>query len=240
MCDYLRPPRRVIVTPAYQGETIPNGTPQKGRWFIMDPMEFGLGDFHFSWGDHICAIFETHAEQMGIMGSFMSAGIQAEQRCVWVAPEDSANALRQTLADMGGDLPSLEASGQLLIISDIDFYLNEGVFDPDRTIGLISTLLQDNEREGYSTMRLGVDVSHHLSSERVDPDAWERFERQLTYEIAPLPMVMVCQYDRRQVSGAMIVIAMRTHRIVILGEDIHHNPFFVEATAPGGARPEIV
>ncbi len=189
------------------------------------PTEFGYGSFRFNWGDHICAIFDTRAQQMEVMGPFVATGLRMEQRCVWIGPEESAAALRETLADAGGDLATLEASSQLLIISEISFYLRDGVFEPGRTMDLLGALLQDNQREGYATMRIANDVSW-LGGDRIDPRAWETFEGRLTHELSSLPAVMVCQYDRHQVSGDMIVTALQTHPTVILGDVFRQNPFF--------------
>ena len=192
---------------------------------MLEPTEFGYGGFSFQWGDHICGIFDSHAQQMDIMSGFIGTGIRAEQRCIWVSPAPAAEALRNALAQMGGDLPTLEASSQLLVLDQVDFYLRGGVFDPERTIDLIHSLLEDNEREGYLTMRLANDVSW-LSKEAVDPTAWEIFESRLTHEVSPLPMVVVCQYNRHQVSGDMLVTALETHPTVLFGEHFRQNPFF--------------
>lgn len=203
---------------------------------MRSPTDFGYLGFSFAWGDHICAIFDSRLQQMEIMGPFIGTGIRAEQRCVWVSPEESAAELRRTLSEMGGDLPTLEASSQLLIISEIDFYLRNGIFEPERTLDLLATLLEDNQREGYSTMRLANDVSW-VAGGRVDPESWEHFESRATQEISSLPLVMVCQYDRRQVSGAMIVAALRTHPTVILGDAIRQNPFYVPPQRPPRTDP---
>jgi len=192
---------------------------------MLEPTEFGYGGFSFHWGDHICGIFDSHAQQMDIMSGFIGAGLRAEQRCVWVSPPPSAEGLRNALAEMGGDAITIEASSQLLVLDQIDFYLRGGVFDPERTIDLIHSLLEDNAREGYPAMRFANDVSW-LSKELVDPTAWEIFESRLTHQISALPMVMMCQYNRHQVSGDMIVTALETHPTVLLGDHFHRNPFF--------------
>jgi hypothetical protein len=206
---------------------------------VPDPTDFGYAGFSFAWGDHICAIFENRVQQMEIMGAFIATGIRAEQRCVWVSPEESAAGLRQTLADMGGDLATLEASNQLLVLSELDFYLQGGVFEPDRTLDLLAALAKDNEREGYRTMRVANDVSW-LTAGRVDVRLWEDFEGRLTQEVAGLPLVMVCQYDHRQLSGEMIVTAMRTHPSVILGDTFRRNPFYVPAGATASDGTQVV
>ncbi len=187
--------------------------------------EFGYGNFGFSWGDHICAIFDNHAQQMEVMIPFMAFGLRAAQRCVWVGPEISCGELRRALTAVGGDLPTLEASGQLVVLPVTDYYLRDGLFEPQRTMELLLTLLQDGQRQGYRTMRVTGDVSW-LVSERTDPEVWEQWETMLNEALVGQPMVVVCQYDRRQVSGSIIVTALRTHPFVILGEEIHENPFY--------------
>ena len=120
----------------------------------------------------------------------VSAGLAAEQRCVWVSPPPSTEALRESLFGLGGDLPTLEASGQLLLLEQVEFYLQDGIFEPERIVALLSSLLEDSRQEGYSTMRVAADVSW-LQKEPVDPTAWEILESRLTHEISPLPLVMV-------------------------------------------------
>ena len=206
---------------------------------MLSPTAFGYGRSSFSWGDHICAIFDSHAQQMEIMAGFIGAGLRATQRCVWVAPEESSNALREALADIGGDLPTLESSSQLLIISEVEFYLHEGIFEPSRIMDLLRALLEDNRREGYDTMRVASDVSW-LRGDYPDPELWERFEARLTREIAKLPLVMVCQYDRRQMSGSLLVTALRTHPTVILGDTFRQNPFYIAEPVGTLGPPDIL
>jgi len=202
----------------------------------VDPTHFGYGDLRFSWGDHICAIFDDPSQQAEVMGGFIAQGLRATQRCVWVGPASSAGSFREMLAGMGGDLPTLEGSGQLVIVSDVDFYLRDDLFDPDRTLDLLRVLLKEGQRQGYRAMRIATDVSW-LRGHRMDPSTWESFEGRLTQEVSVLPVVLVCQYDRRQVSRAIIEAAFRTHPIVILGGTIHQNPLYVGAvTGPASAQ----
>ena len=206
---------------------------------MLSPPAFGDGHPSFAWGDHICAIFDSHAQQMEIRAGFIGTGLRATQRCVWVAPEESSNALREALADIGGDLPTLESSSQLLIISEVEFYLHDGIFEPSRIMDLLRALLEDNRREGYDTMRVASDVSW-LRGDYPDPELWERFEARLTREIAKLPLVMVCQYDRRQMSGSLLVTALRTHPPVILGDTFRQNPFYIAEPVGTLGPPDIL
>jgi hypothetical protein len=205
---------------------------------MTDPMAFGHGDLRFSWGDHICTIFENREQQMAVMIPFMAHGLAAGHRCVWVSPETAADEFRRALTRAGGDVPTLEASGQLLIIPDVDYYLHDGIFQPERTLALLATLCEDSLREGYTGMRATGDISW-LATRPVDVDLWERYEHQFTERTRREPIVTVCQYDQRRFSGAFVVAALHTHPIVILGETVCQNPFLTSPPEEFEERREV-
>ena len=206
---------------------------------MLDPTAFGLRDITFSWGDHLCAIFENHDQQMSVMLPFITHGLRAEQLCVWISPPPAADAFRRALSQAGGDLPTLEASGQLVLISDVDFYLRDGLFLPDRTLELIFTLLEDGQRRGYSSMRVTCDHSW-LASGPVNVDVWEKYEHQVTKCLAKVPVLGICQYDHRRCPGPFMLAALRTHPMVLLGETIARNPFFIPPAADVAGRRDVM
>lgn len=59
-----------------------------------DPNDFGYAGFRFSWGEHICGIFDNRAQQMEIMGAFVATGLRSAQRCLWVGAPESCKVLR--------------------------------------------------------------------------------------------------------------------------------------------------
>ncbi len=203
-----------------------------------DPMAFGYGDLRFSWGDHICTIFETREQQMAIMVPFMAQGLSVNQRCVWASSEPAAEEFRRALTRAGGDVPTLEASGQLLIIPEVDYYLHDGVFEPERTLDLGLTLYEDSLRAGYTGIRATGDISW-LGNGPVDLDLWERYEHEFTERLRGKPVVAVCQYDQRRFSGAFVVAALHTHPIVILGETVCRNPFLTSPPAELDERRQV-
>jgi hypothetical protein len=210
-----------------------------GPHSAADPTAFGCGDFNFSWGDHICAIFDDPDQQMAVMLPFVTQGLRAEQRCVWISAPAGASRFRRALARVGADLPTLEASGQLVIISDVEFYLHDGVFDPDRTLELGLALLEEGRRGGWTAMRVAGEASF-LRTGPVDVSLWEAYEEQVTRCVAGAPLVAVCQYDRRRIPSSLIAAAFRTHPIVILGETIRHSPFFAADLPDAVGRQDLL
>jgi hypothetical protein len=53
-------------------------------------------------------------------------------------------------------------------------------------------------------------------------------------------MVVLCQYDRRRFPGSQIVTALLTHPVVILGENLCRNPYFVPPAASAISPGDIV
>jgi hypothetical protein len=210
-----------------------------GPQAVADPTAFGYGDFHFSWGDHICAIFDDPDQQMAVVLPFVTHGLRAEQRCLWISPPAGSSRFRQALACAGADLPTLEASGQLIIISDVDFYLQDGLFEPRRTLELGLALLEEGQRAGWSAMRVAGEASFPRDRP-IDIGLWETYEEQVTRHAAGAPVVAVCQYDRRLVPSALIAAALRTHPIVILGETIRRSPLYTADLLEAVGRPDLL
>ncbi len=205
---------------------------------MPDETMFGYGQLRFSWGDHICAIFESHTQQSEVMVPFIANGLRAGQQCVWVGPRESAEWLRAGLAEAGGDLPTLEASGQLTLISEVDFYLRGGVFEPERTIDLMLSLLGEGRGRGYETTRAATDVSW-LGTSSLSVDMWAEYEIRVSQEMLGRPAVWVCQYNARQVQGELVMAALQTHPVVILGDVVKENPFY-EAPGADAAAPRTI
>ena len=202
---------------------------------MVDPMAFGTGDLRFAWGDHICTIFENREQQMDIMVPFMAQGLRAEQRCIWASQPASSDLFRRKLTEIGADIPTLEASGQLLILPGMDHYLSNGLFEPKKVIDLTMTLYDDSVKAGYLGIRATGDASW-LSERPVDIDVWDEYEREFGIRMQGKPVVVVCQYDARRFSGGFVVAALHTHPIVILGERVCRNPFFEAPTEAIGEQ----
>jgi hypothetical protein len=55
-----------------------------------------------------------------------------------------------------------------------------------------------------------------------------------------MPLCLVCAYDRRQVSGAIVVAAIRTHPAMIVGTNFRANPFYEPAEAGLSGSREVM
>jgi hypothetical protein len=53
------------------------------------------------------------------------------------------------------------------------------------------------------------------------------FESRVNYVIPKCDNIMICAYDLSKFSASVVIDAMRTHPVVIVGGLLHENPFFV-------------
>ena len=58
-------------------------------------------------------------------------------------------------------------------------------------------------------------------------DSWLEYETRVNYVVPKYDDPVICTYDLSKFSAGMVMDMMRTHPVVIIGEVLHENPFFV-------------
>jgi hypothetical protein len=53
------------------------------------------------------------------------------------------------------------------------------------------------------------------------------YETRLNYVLPKYADPVICAYDLSKFSASVVMDVMRTHPVVIIGEVLHENPFFV-------------
>lgn len=105
-------------------------TPPATRDSGLDPVG------HVPWGTHLCQFYETEQDLLEILVPYFAAGLRSNERCMWVTSEPVP--AEMCLAALAEAVPDVEAyldSGQLSILAHTDWYLRDGYFDVDRTLG---------------------------------------------------------------------------------------------------------
>jgi hypothetical protein len=139
-----------------------------------------------------------------------------------VSPGRRANHLRR-LAEAGIDVAGAEASGQLVLLDWSQNYLEGGRFDQDRTMSQLASSRDEGLRLGHSRTRYVAHMEWALELENRP----ELVVYEATSNFFPLtPNVAICVYQIPRWDGQLLVDALRTHPLVILGGLLHENPFF--------------
>jgi uncharacterized protein YjhX (UPF0386 family) len=175
---------------------------------------------------HVCAFFHSDDEAYRVLLPFIQGGFECGDKAVHVVNPEQRDDHLKRLAAVGIDAMAAQQSGRLELRTNVETYLRDGNFDPDRMLEVFEQLASDSAKSGFPLSRIvcqmdwAADGQSHIDSliqfeSRVN-DVWDRHDD-----------AVICVYDLRKFSGDTVIDIMRTHPIVIIGGILQQNPFFV-------------
>jgi len=175
---------------------------------------------------HICAFFNGPDEEYRVLRSFYKDGFDRGDKAFHlVNPELREEHLRR-LAEAGVNVQEAMDSGQLEVRPWQDAPLRGGRFDEDIWLASFEQMLQSGAAAGYTQTRfLG-----HMEWALVDLPGVEdliEFETRVNYVTPKYDDIVVCTYDLSKFRASVVMDALRTHPVVIIGGILQENPFFI-------------
>lgn len=175
---------------------------------------------------HICAFFNSTDEQHRVLRSFITDGFECGDKAFHlINPERRDDHLRR-LAEAGVNVPDAVASGQLEVRPWQDGPLCDGRFDQDTWLLRFEDVLQSGPAAGYAQTRFLADMEWALAALPGVGDLIE-FETRVNYVMPKYHDIVICAYDLSKFSAPVVMDALRTHPVVIVGGLLQQNPFFV-------------
>ena len=175
---------------------------------------------------HVCAFFNSVEESYRVLLPFIQGGFECGDKAVHVVNPDQRDDHLERLAAVGIDAMAAQQSGRLELRTNVETYLRDGNFDPDRMLEVFEQLASDSAKSGFPLSRIvcqmdwAAEGQSHIDSliqfeSRVN-EVWDRHDD-----------AVICVYDLRSFSGDAVIDIMRTHPMVIIGGILQQNPFFV-------------
>jgi hypothetical protein len=175
---------------------------------------------------HICAFFNSTDEQHRVLRSFIKDGFdQGDKAFHLVDPEQREDHLRR-LADAGVDVEEAIDSGQLEVRPWQDGPLRGERFDQDTWLAGFEEVLQAGPGAGYAQTRFLAQMEWALVDLPGVEDLIE-FETRVNYVVPKYDDAVICAYDLSKFDASVVIYALRTHPVVIIGGLLQENPFFV-------------
>ena len=186
---------------------------------VGNAVPLGTRDETVEIGDHIAYIWESPAEFEEAVG-FLSRGIRDGDHCV-IFGHDEANAeVARVLTRNGFDVPHLERAGRLTILG--------GREHGAMMLSEIGATFQRAQENGAPLIRLLGNIGWSRPGWPEDADILA-FEAKVTGAAKLFPSVVMCLYDAKSLSGnVMLHGCFETHPVVIAGNVLRRNPFYVE------------
>ncbi len=187
------------------------------------------------WGTHFCHFYETTSDLLNILLPYFKAGLVNNEFCLWVvsAPldvETATNSLRQYIPDADRHL----AAGDIEIVSHVEWYHEDGVFDMQRVISGWLGKLAQALAEGHTGMRANGTEAWLTAAD------WKNFaayEKRLGQLITGQRILMLCTYPLGVARAVEISDVARTHQFAVTRSNGNWN--LVETPALKQAKHEI-
>jgi hypothetical protein len=175
---------------------------------------------------HICAFFNSVDEEHRVLRSFIKDGFERGDKAFHLVGPDLWEDHLRRLAEAGIDVAQAMGTGQLELRRWQDAYLRGDRFDQDAMLALIEEVLQSGAAAGYPLTRFVANMGWALLDKASVGDLVE-YETRLNYVLPKYDDPVICTYDLSKFGASVVMDIMRTHPVVIIGEVLQENPFFV-------------
>ena len=175
---------------------------------------------------HVCAFFNNDEEEYRVLLPFIRDGFQCGHKAIHVVNPAQRQDHLERLTQVGIDSTAALANGQLELRTNIETYLPDGRFDPDRMISAFEELASGNAKAGFPLSRICCRMDWAIDSGSHVDDVIE-FESRVNDVWRHHDDAVICTYHLGKFRGDAVIDIMRTHPMVIVGGILQKNPFFV-------------
>jgi hypothetical protein len=177
-------------------------------------------------GMHICTFFRTSAEKYRVLMPFIREGMEQGDRAFHIVNPALRGEHAQRITEAGIDAARAEGEGQLEIIGWDEAPLRGGSFNLNAMISLLPVLLNDGRSRGFPVTRFIADMAWVLNDPGA-PDRLLEFECRANLAIPKAGDIVICAYELDKFGAGIVIDALRTHPIVLIGGIVQRNPFYV-------------
>jgi len=181
---------------------------------------WGLAVSIASVGDHIGHFYQTGEERTNLVVSFLRAGLEAGEKCMYFMNPGPRQELEDGLADAGIPLKAVMDSGELIV--------DEGADNPEAMQDALGSALAEIPGR-FPLLRWGGDMTWALGKL---PTTEMLMEWETHCNVIENPRaVFLCQYDLTAFRGNVVMDALKTHPLCVVSNAIHQNPYYEKPQA---------
>ncbi len=181
-----------------------------------------LADAQFCDHFHACAFVAGPAEERGVIDPFLITGMSRGQKAVYIVDPKDRDQHAARLENAAPDPELLE------VTTWSDAHLKGGVFDQDRMMADLETMIREHAATGRPPIRLVGQMGWVFTS----PPGIEQlvaYEASVNEVLNRGKTPTVCVYDVRRLSGSMMMDLLRAHPLTVMNGVLHENPFYTPA-----------
>lgn len=173
-------------------------------------------------GEHAAFFFSDNAERFAVAIPYILRGIEAGERCIYIADENSVFQILEEFRRTGLDVDGATARGSLSVVTKHDSYLRHGLFEPKRMIQDFDRDVRLALQRGFSGLRATAEMTWAL-------DLPSALTQLCEYESAllrrwPNYLAGLCQYNETIFSESAVEKMVTCHcTYVRRGKIVRHR-----------------
>ena len=179
----------------------------------------GFGGATASAGAHIAHFYRGDSEQFSVLGPYIAEGLGREERCAVISSPETAQRFRAWLHAEGVDAAESERTGRL--------FLHPGEATRGDMQALFKQMVAQGKEAGYEVIRLAGDGGGALAG-RTSVSEMLRWEALYDQIADGLPIIALCQFDLTRFGGDVVMDALRSHPLCVMGQVLVHNALHVD------------
>ena len=176
---------------------------------------------------HVCAFFNSRDDEYRVTLPFIKDGLECGDKAIHIINPARRLDHLQRMASFGIDTASAQRDDQFKLHDWGDTFFRDGPFDPDRQLALLEDVLKRGRQQGFPVSRYVAHAEWALE-EGASVELLLEFEARVNHMWPRYADTVICTYDLARFGGDIVIDAIRTHPVVIIGGILQQNPFFVQ------------
>jgi hypothetical protein len=185
-----------------------------------------LAGFNLGKHRHVCVFFHTQDQEDKVLVPFLKEGIDHGEKAFCAVEPKMRMHLLEKLRLAGIEVTLAEKLGQLELKNWEETYLQDGRFNQDAMLALIQEISSQGAEQGFALTRF-VARMEWASRYGVRINELLEYETRINQVLQKIHDPVICMYDLAKFNAGEVLDILRTHPVVLIGDLVAENPFFV-------------
>jgi hypothetical protein len=177
---------------------------------------------------HICAFFDSEDQEYRCIAPYFAEGLEQGEQVVTIRDAGRCSEHVERLRPLiSRPLDASIRSNQLRVVASEETYLKDGCFEAERMYRMLEDVLREAGSSPYKRVRTCGSMTWALR-EMPGTDELMEYEARVNQLTREHDCTLMCVYDVNKFSGRAVMDVLATHPMVVMGERIYENPYYVE------------
>lgn len=176
-------------------------------------------------GSHLGWFYASERDHKAVITAFLAHALKRREKAVYIVDQHPPSTIAGYLWEAGIEAGQYLASEQLTLLSVQGTYMHERVFSPEAMLARLRRETEQTVAAGYRGLRVTGEMTWALEGYPGSEQLIE-YEAKVNDLFEHLPCIGLCQYDVRRFAPGLLLEAMRTHPLILVGTELHRNPHY--------------